>query len=70
MFPALDADLTLSPAEETTTVLTLAGVYRLPGQAPAGLDPVDARRFAALTIRSLSPGSPVLWCIPLARQFG
>ena len=30
LFPALEADLTLSPAGQNTTVLTLAGVYRLP----------------------------------------
>jgi len=30
LFAALDADLTLSPAGENITVLTLAGVYRLP----------------------------------------
>jgi hypothetical protein len=52
VFPALDGDLTLSPAGETTTVLMLAGVYRLPGQVSAGLDPVGARCVAALTIRS------------------
>jgi hypothetical protein len=51
-FPALDADLTLFPAGEATTVLTLAGMYRLPGQAAAGLDPASARCFAAVTIRS------------------
>jgi hypothetical protein len=52
VFPALDADLTLSPAGEKTTALTLAGVYRLPGQAGAGLDPAIVRCFAALTVRS------------------
>jgi hypothetical protein len=31
VFPPLDADLTLSPAGEQTTVLAVAGVYRLPG---------------------------------------
>ena len=36
VFPALDADLTLSPAGETATVLTLAGVYRLARQAYRG----------------------------------
>ena len=51
VFPALDANLTLSPAGEATTVLTLAGVYRLPGQAVA-VDPALARGFAAVTIRS------------------
>jgi hypothetical protein len=50
LFPALDADLTLSPAGETTTELTLTGVYRLPGQAEAGLDPAIVRCFADMTI--------------------
>jgi hypothetical protein len=52
LFPALDADLTLSPAAENTTVLTLAGVYRLPEHAGAGLDPGIVRCFAAVTIDS------------------
>ena len=52
VFPALDADLTLSPAGEQTTVLAVAGVYRLPGQAGTGLDPDIVRCFAAVTIRS------------------
>lgn len=50
LFPALDADLTLSPAGENTTALTLAGVYRLPEHAGAGLDPGTVRCFAAITI--------------------
>ena len=52
LFPALDADLTLSPATESTTVLTLAGVYRLPEHAGAGFDPGIVRCFAAVTIDS------------------
>ncbi len=52
LFPALDADLTLSPAPENTTVLRLAGVYRLPERAGAGLDPAIVRCFAAVTIDS------------------
>jgi hypothetical protein len=51
-FPALDADLTLSPAGATTTALTLAGVFRLPAQAAAVLDPASVRCFAAITVRS------------------
>jgi hypothetical protein len=51
-FPALDADLTLSPAADNTTVLTLAGVYRLPEHSGAGLDPGIVRCFAAITIDS------------------
>ena len=52
LFPALDADLTLSPAGDNTTVLTLAGVYRLPEDAGAGLDPGIVRCFADVTIDS------------------
>ena len=52
LFPALDADLTLSPAGENSTLLTLAGVYRLPGHAGAWLDPGIVRCFAAVTIDS------------------
>jgi hypothetical protein len=52
LFPALDADLTLSPAGETTTVLRLAGVYRLPDHAEALIDPAIVRCFAAVTTRS------------------
>ena len=52
LFPALDADLTVSPAGDETTVLTLAGVYRLPLQrTPAGLDPATVRCVAAVAIR-------------------
>ena len=52
LFPALDADLTLSRAGGNTTVLTLAGVYRLPEHAGAGLDPGIVRCFADVTIDS------------------
>jgi hypothetical protein len=52
LFPALDADLTLSPGAESTTVLTLTGVYRLPEHAGAGLDLGIVRCFAAVTIDS------------------
>jgi hypothetical protein len=40
------------PAGEQTTVLAVAGVYRLPGQVGTGLDPDMVRCFAAVTIRS------------------
>lgn len=52
VYPALDADLTLTPAGEAITLLALAGVYRLGGQPGAGLDPAIVRCFAAVTIRS------------------
>jgi hypothetical protein len=52
LFPALDADLTLTPTGEKTTLLALAGVYRLPDHVGAGLDPAMVGCFAAMTIRS------------------
>jgi hypothetical protein len=51
LFPALDADLTLTPAGERITLLALAGVYRLPDQIGTGLDAPMVRCFAAVTIR-------------------
>jgi hypothetical protein len=52
LFPALDADLTLTPAGNTTTLFALAGVYRLPDPAGAGLDPALVRRIAEEAIGS------------------
>jgi hypothetical protein len=52
LFPALDANLTLSPAGEATTVLTLTGVSRLPRQAADAVAPAIAHWFAAVTTRS------------------
>jgi hypothetical protein len=51
MFPVLDADLTLTPAGERASVLTLAGTYRPPlGILGAGLDRAILHRIAAATI--------------------
>jgi hypothetical protein len=52
VYPALDATLTLTPVGEATTLLALAGVYRLPDQAEAELDPAIVRCFAAVAFRS------------------
>jgi hypothetical protein len=52
VYPVLDAALTLTPAGETAALLALAGVYRLPGRAEAGLDPAFVRCFAAVAARS------------------
>jgi hypothetical protein len=52
LFPAMDANLTLSPAGAETTLLALAGVYRLPDGTKAGLDPATVRCFADVTVRS------------------
>ena len=52
LFPALDADITLSPAGDDATKLTVAGVYRPPlGVLGAGLDRVILHRVAEATIR-------------------
>jgi hypothetical protein len=52
LFPVLDADITLSPDTEHTTVLAMAGAYRPPlGAMGAGLDRVILRRAAMATIR-------------------
>lgn len=54
LFPALDADITLTPAGEQATLLRLAAVYRAPhGSQEAGIEPVIVRQVAAATIRTL-----------------
>ena len=53
LFPALDADISLSPAGEHATAVTLAGVYRPPPGSPSnGLDQVIWRRIAIATVRA------------------
>ena len=53
LFPALDADLVLTPAGRHSTTLTLAAAYRAPpGTVGAGLDRAALRRVAAATIRA------------------
>jgi hypothetical protein len=52
IYPALDANLTLTPTGEATTLLALTGVYRLADPAYVGLDPAIVHCFAAVTIRS------------------
>jgi hypothetical protein len=54
LFPALDADIWLTPAGEHSTRLSLAGVYRPPLAAVgAGLDRAVLHRVADATVRSL-----------------
>jgi len=54
LFPALDADISLTPAGEHSTRLSLAGVYRPPLAAlGAGLDKAVFPRVADATVRSL-----------------
>lgn len=52
LFPALDADITLSPASDHATLLTLAGAYRAPpGALGARLDQAILQRVAAATTK-------------------
>ena len=54
VFPALDADITLTPAGDRSTLLTLAAVYRPPsGALGAGPDRVILHRSAAAAIQTL-----------------
>ena len=54
LFPALDADIWLTPAGEHSTRLSLAGVYRPPlGALGVGLDEAVFYRVADATVRSL-----------------
>jgi hypothetical protein len=54
VFPALDADITLTPAGDRSTLLTLAAVYRPPsGALGAGPDRVILHRVAAAAIQTL-----------------
>lgn len=54
LFPALDADITLSRAGQDTSLLTLDGAYRPPLAAlGAGLDRVILHRVATPTVKSL-----------------
>jgi len=53
LFPALDADITLTPAGEATVILRLAGSYRPPlGALGAALDMAIMHRVATSTIRA------------------
>jgi hypothetical protein len=53
LFPALDADITLTPAGEQATLLTMGGAYRPPlGSLGSRIDRAILRRAAAATIRS------------------
>ena len=55
LFPALDADITLTRAGDDTTVLAISGVYRPPGGSlGAGLDRVVLRRIAQRTVRTFA----------------
>jgi len=52
LFPALDADLTLTPAGDQTTIFALTGVFRPPPDlTDAGVDRAIVCWFAAAAIR-------------------
>ena len=54
LFPVLDADLLIEPADDETTSLNLTGAYRPPlGSLGARLDRAILHRAATATIRSL-----------------
>ncbi len=54
LFPALDANITLTAAGHQDTRMTLTGVYRPPfGPLGAGLDRVLVHKAATATLRSL-----------------
>ena len=54
LFPVLDANIILVPADENTSQLALAGAYRPPFAAVGeGLDRVVLHRAASATVRSL-----------------
>ena len=54
LFPALDADISLTPAREHSISLSVAGVYRPPLAAlGAGLDKAVFHRAADTTVQSL-----------------
>jgi hypothetical protein len=54
LFPVLDADITVSPADPEGTRIVLTGCYRPPlGAVGAGLDRVLMNKVAAMTVESL-----------------
>lgn len=55
LFPALDADITLTRAGDDVTVLAVSGVYRPPLRGlGAGLDRAVMRRVAQATLRTFT----------------
>lgn len=53
LFPALDANITVTPADERTTTLKLAGSYRPPlGPLGTALDAAILHRIATATIHT------------------
>jgi len=57
LFPVLDADISLTPAGDQATLLTLTGSYRPPfGPVGAALDRALLHRVAAATVRNFLAG--------------
>jgi hypothetical protein len=55
LFPALDADITLTNAPDDTAILAVWGVYRPPfGRPGEGLDQAVLRRVAQATIQNFT----------------
>ena len=55
LFPALDADITLTKGRDDTSILAVWGVYRPPfGGLGAGLDQAVLRRVAQATVRTFT----------------
>jgi hypothetical protein len=53
LFPALDADITLTPVGDQATLLTLSGAYRMPSGLSGSEDDQEiVHRLAGATIRS------------------
>jgi hypothetical protein len=69
LFPALDADLVLTPAGERATKLTLEGVYRPPlGAIGAGLDRAVLSRVATATVRDFVDRMAQAISVPAAQR--
>jgi hypothetical protein len=57
LFPALDADITLTPDGDSTTLLAMSGAYRPPlGKLGATIDRTILRRVTTATTRSFLTG--------------
>jgi hypothetical protein len=55
LFPALDAEIKLTPAGEDATMLTVSGIYRPPlGGLGTGLDRAIMHRVAQVTIQAFT----------------
>ena len=69
LFPALDADLTLSPAGRTPHCSRWLGYTACRSTPEPGSTRASCAASPPSPSTALSPGSPVLSCIPLAQRF-